>query len=499
MKMDCKQGCLPGWSHFKTTDSGCCSSFWSCFGNKKWCEYIDWVDTEYVLPDMAPPPSPFPVELCADSTILRQSQKDILAQKGFTKCCMSGFLGLVVAGTRNYPDSYLQWASNTAAGILDQDNDGVIDDQAANEINVKLTGNPPLMVGGYDEDEEKKGDEIADDDQSNFDYAFSLQTWKTADADDVKKVITEEVFHMVSTYVYAKAYPDQFGTDNWSSSVLMRECSAQMCVNWMHPENQCPTMGVHANPPLQGTCNDPGCDCVEWFHQIALLLVGQEPGWRSPLLPSVKFHSKESIRVILSKGFLDMMDDPKYHQLKSRISWSDSSNCEGYLSYDDLPADWCNQMDYWGICGIGNGKIRGNGYGCKFTRGEKGHCKTMNSENTCNAFQRKDSCGCGEGKFCNFDDDAETRGCEDCSDFSTRNSCYDDGLPSRGAEDCVTKCFSYKNFATAESVISNPAELSILHGFALIGLIFILYSSSKNCRKHSDYVDVSEKVEQEEI
>merc|ERR1712156_465482 len=94
-------------------------------------------------------------------------------------------------------------------------------------------------------------------------------------------------------------------------------------------------------------CNYPNCDCYEWFHQIALLLVGQEPGWRSPLLGDWRFHSPESVRAILSKEFLDMWSDPDLHQLKTRISWSDPS-----------------------------------------------------------------SCGCGEGKFCNFDDDAETRRCE---------------------------------------------------------------------------------------
>jgi len=51
-----------------------------------------------------------------------------------------------------------------------------------------------------------------------------------------------------------------------------------------------------------------------------------------------------------------------------------------------------------------------------------------------------DPCGCGAGKFCNFDD-GDTRACENCSTHANTNSCYNDGLPSRGAEDCATKCF----------------------------------------------------------
>ena len=78
---------------------------------------------------------------------------------------------------------------------------------------------------------------------------------------------------MITSYVYAGEYPDQFGHDDFTSSVLVRECSAQMCVNWLHPENRCPTVGVHSNPPLQGTCNDPSCDCNEWFHQVPMYLI----------------------------------------------------------------------------------------------------------------------------------------------------------------------------------------------------------------------------------
>lgn len=33
----CKQGCPGGWHHYSTTDHGCCASFWSCGGNRKWC------------------------------------------------------------------------------------------------------------------------------------------------------------------------------------------------------------------------------------------------------------------------------------------------------------------------------------------------------------------------------------------------------------------------------------------------------------------------------
>lgn len=42
----CKRGCPGGWQHFYTSDHGCCKSFGSCGGNRKWCrikkKYTDW-------------------------------------------------------------------------------------------------------------------------------------------------------------------------------------------------------------------------------------------------------------------------------------------------------------------------------------------------------------------------------------------------------------------------------------------------------------------------
>lgn len=57
----------------------------------------------------------------------------------------------------------------------------------------------------------------------------------------------------------------------------------------------------------------------------------------------------------------------------------------------------------------------------------------------------------------------------------------------------------HESFATAQSVISNPAEFSMLHGFALLGLIFIMYSSYKHCSKTRVYVNVPNGAEQQEI
>jgi len=36
-QMDCKEDCPAGWEHFRTDSHGCCASFLSCGGNRKWC------------------------------------------------------------------------------------------------------------------------------------------------------------------------------------------------------------------------------------------------------------------------------------------------------------------------------------------------------------------------------------------------------------------------------------------------------------------------------
>jgi len=56
------------------------------------------------------------------------------------------------------------------------------------------------------------------------------------------------------------------------------------------------------------------------------------------------------------------------------------------------------------------------------------------------------------------------------------------------------------HFATVESIIDKLVQCSLLHGFALFGLIFVMYFSYKNCnKKQPEYVDISSKVEPQEI
>jgi hypothetical protein len=270
------------------------------------------------LPELPDPVTPFEVENCDDVSSLRATQTAVLASHGFTKCVLA--FGVLTTGTADYPDNYLLTAANVIAGILDQDNDGKVDDPVLGSLlSVHQSDAPPLMQGAPTQTQESRGDYLGD--QVNFAYAFSLQTWHASgyslDQFDPRPIIVEEVFHMVTQFGYSVAFPQSFGFDDFTSSVAARECAAASCVWWSHPENSCPQgLGVHVPPPLDGTCNDPGCDCVEWFHQVALVLAGQEPGWRGFDL------TKESLRAVLSQEFLDIMDDPASQQLTRPISYN---------------------------------------------------------------------------------------------------------------------------------------------------------------------------------
>jgi len=106
-----------------------------------------------------------------------------------------------------------------------------------------------------------------------FDYCYGLQSWKADTEETVPKIIREEIFHMVTSWGWAKAWPDKFGDSDFTSSTMCQEMASLQCVSpgWWHEENTCPSgapfsAGSPASSPLPGTCNEANCDCVEFFH-----------------------------------------------------------------------------------------------------------------------------------------------------------------------------------------------------------------------------------------
>jgi hypothetical protein len=274
------------------------------------------------LPTMPTPTTSFEVEPCSTTgSGLSSEQRNGLDNRGFTKCVFGAF-NVLVAGSSDYPDAYLLTAANTIAELLDQDQDGIADDPAVlRELSFSATCRPPVLVGAPTGEEEQRGNDL---DRDGFVYAYSLQTWKVGGGgtwEEARAIMTEEVFHLVTQIGYSNAHPAQFGMDSFTSSVACREMAAASCVTWQHPENTCPNAGTHTAPPLSGTCNEAGCDCVEWFHQVTLILAGQQPGWLSPLIPT----TRTELLATLSSEFTEVMTNADYHMLQQPLNYDYAS------------------------------------------------------------------------------------------------------------------------------------------------------------------------------
>ena len=285
-----------------------------------------------ILPTLPMPVAgPLIVEACdIAGSGLSQHQVESLTDRGYSKCCFGAF-GVLVAGTHDYPDAYVLTACVTVANLLDQDQDGEADDPAVvAALSFLENDNPPLAQGAPTQAQEQIGDQLGGD---GFDYAYSLQTWHVdgwADgAETAKQIITEEIFHMVTQSGYSVAHPAELGMDDFVSSIACREMAAASCVHWMHPENSCPTPGTHSQPPLVGTCAEANCDCTEWYHQVVLILAGQDPGWIAVgdqqqadadgyMIP----HDRDALLATLSDDFKDMVANPALHQLQTSIPYA---------------------------------------------------------------------------------------------------------------------------------------------------------------------------------
>lgn len=114
---------------------------------------------------------------------------------------------------------------------------------------------------------------------------------------------------------WAQLWPDKFGDSDFTSSIMCQEAAALQCVSpgWWHEENACPngapfSAGNPASSPLSGDCSEANCDCVEFFHQAALIYKGMTPGWYSPYMPT----TQGGVSSMLSSNFKTMIDDSAY-------------------------------------------------------------------------------------------------------------------------------------------------------------------------------------------
>jgi len=91
--------------------------------------------------------------------------------------------------------------------------------------------------------------------------------------------------------------------------------------------------------------------------------------------------------------------------------------------------------------------------------------------------------------------------CNEANGWCGNTNAHKNAQPSTTYDyvEACDKSSGHESSATAQSMISNPAEFSMLHGFALVGLLFIMHSSYKLISKEQGYVDVPNKAEPQEI
>ncbi|HCU73680.1 MAG TPA: hypothetical protein DGO43_07720, partial [Chloroflexi bacterium] len=255
---------------------------------------------------------------CDDERLeISPSVRQALAGLAFTQCSMP--FGILLAAADDMPGPAVTYAAKIVAEFMDQDRDGYAD-HAELAAMLKYPGGVddqrawlamPTRHAGWEEGasrdhKQKIGDEIGipawwlwGDAGRNGDFSAGLD-------EHAKAVIWEEIDHFVHQFGLSNVFPSEFGVQNWDSLVA-QETKRAACEWWQHPENDCPGKPREHDGPQDG-CADPGCDVVEFFHQVQTMRAGMQPGWRGIGFPE----NKQELEARLSPEFKALMDDPRF-------------------------------------------------------------------------------------------------------------------------------------------------------------------------------------------
>ena len=249
----------------------------------------------------------------SDSINISINAKTALTEAGFDKCIMP--FGVLIGADQDMPIKYLEMAGKIVAELLDQDMDGAVDDTAF----ISYVQDWKTAWLAMPMDNEKWESEQLPILSVHLGYDIIIPKWwmgslvSELPSTHARAVMVEEVVHFLTQFGYSAQYPNQFGVDNWESTIAQETLLAQ-CEWWQHPENQCPD-----NPPeIDGDCSDPNCDVVEFYQQVLILRAGMQPGWFGIGFP----HESEGLEALLSQSIKTIMDDPTYFQLKSPLTFN---------------------------------------------------------------------------------------------------------------------------------------------------------------------------------
>jgi len=264
------------------------------------------------------PTSRFRVELCSQIAGLSGRKRSVLTAWDAQARCVNAFGLLVAAKADCKCDSNMLLAANYFAQNVDTDGDGTIDlvaDLAKHVSSFDGTDNKkPVILCGKDSASEVITSDAAEQylgptlpSQAHKGRAASKSEAQSDEA--IRSILKEEVFHATQQFLWARAYPAEFGYDPgfgataWGS-VMCRSLKQAQCVWWQHPENvgcrdmagtQCTsaaattlctsapvaeTTGTCAEYNVRGqcypnpvTCAGPSCDCIEFYHKLHMCFI----------------------------------------------------------------------------------------------------------------------------------------------------------------------------------------------------------------------------------
>jgi hypothetical protein len=280
--------------------------------------------------------SPFKIQSCqnlrdANGKQLSSKVRSGLAQANKVK--RIDVFGLLIAGTQKGSSNFMRYFANIAAHLLDMDCDGKPDDQnVADAINKFAREDAPWLNMGHDGSSEAEYPMVGG-------CEYSGQVWKAGSKTRwVPVIVLEEMFHLIHQEGWAKVYPKivgykecvkPFPNDKQSLACLcMREAQ---CKWYQHPENSgrasldgkfCPNSDIAGDGPADGTfpgtchsanisrvgCNDPSCDCIEFFHKVHTSWLGNRFSGYERMGPEIEamkgkgLNQRQAVEQLLSRS-----------------------------------------------------------------------------------------------------------------------------------------------------------------------------------------------------
>ncbi len=245
----------------------------------------------------------------SDTIVLPDKVKKALMKTEMTQCAMP--FGVLIAADKNMNKKYVNLLASIVAEFLDQNRDGIPDDPKLHKI-LKNWKKAWLAMPTNPKKWERK--QVSKLSRHLGDDIIAPAWWMdSGNEKQIKAMLVEEAFHLITQFGLSKAYPKKFGVENWKSTIA-KETKMAACKWWQHPENSCP------NSPkrLKGSCKEANCDVTEFFQQVVILRAGMKPGWYGIGFPK----NKKKLEKLLSNEMKELLDDNRYHIINKPLQFN---------------------------------------------------------------------------------------------------------------------------------------------------------------------------------